>query len=387
MTEREALVAFNMVESVPWGRIKSLADEAGGSYAKAWTRFAARDAGRFGAIDPRTELERAEKMHVTVLTRLDQAYPAMLNDLPEPPVCLYVSGNVQALSRVSIAMVGTRAASPYGLDAADLFAHEFAARGVNVISGLALGIDGASHEGALKAGGGLTVGILGGALDAFYPEENRPLARRIVAEGGAVVSEYPFGRRPDRGTFPRRNRIVAALSKGVLAVESPVKSGTLITCQIARSLGRPVMAIPGKFNSKFSAGCHGLVRSGAARLVVSVDEAMVDMGLLEGFDVEQAKAPAPRPVRMAAASRPRSVEPKPMDPKPVKPEPKPPEGAPLSLEEAAVLKAIPESGTHIDRVCEALSISPMTFDGIAVSLRMKGFVKFLPGGRIGRVVR
>lgn len=354
MTEREALVAFNMTEKVSARKLKDLLAEAGSSHAGAWELFAEKTEGVFNSIDPRLEMERAEKSHVTIVTILDDNYPAMLKDLSDPPLCLYVTGNVKALSRVSVSMVGTRMPSAYGLEAADSFAQEFAMRGVNVVSGLAAGIDGASHEGALKAGGGLTVGILGGALDAFYPQENRPLARSIVKDGGAVASEYPFGRRPDRLSFPRRNRIVAALSKGVLAVEAPLKSGTLITCQIAKSLGRPVMAIPGKYNSKLSAGCHALLRSGDAKLVVSVEDAMAEMGL--GEVVEEVKV---KPASSTAAQ--------------------------LSLEEAAVLKAIPPAGTHIDRVCEALSMTPMTFDGIAVSLRMKGYVKFLPGGRIGRV--
>ena len=157
-----------------------------------------------------------------------------------------------------------------------------------VVSGLALGIDAAAHQGAL-AGDGATIGVIGSALDRFYPEQNRPLARDIIKRGGAVVSQFPFGRECDTTTFPIRNQVVAGLSLGVVAVEAPVKSGTLLTCRDALDLGRSVMALPGRVDSRTSQGCLNLIAEGA-RMVRNADDVCAELGI-EVPPVEVAVAP------------------------------------------------------------------------------------------------
>ena len=377
MTDREAIIAFNMVPSMGFRRMSQLVKDAGGSVAEAWRRFDGKIDRNGRPVDVRPELERAAKLNVSIVTILDGAYPASLKELASPPLCLYVSGSVDALCRDSVAMVGTRRASMYGIETAKAISRDLALRGWNVVSGLALGIDAASHEGALSAGGGLTVGILGSALDMFYPEENRALAREIVKAGGAVVSEFPFGRGPDERTFPQRNRIVAALARGVVAVEAPIKSGTLITCSRAKELGRVVMAVPGKVDSKLSAGCNSLLRGGA-RLITSAEDAMDEISFAKrespSIKRENLSIRREEPImkRDESAMKRESSNQQQDETK-------------LSLEEAAVLKEVPYSGAHMDRICEAAQISPATLNPILVSLRGKGLVKFLPGARVMRV--
>ena len=369
MTEREARIAFNLIPDIGAVRVAQLAAAADGSVSAAYEAYPdKRDA--FGHVpDWEGELERAEKMHVTILTECDDAYPARLRELPSPPLALYVVGDPAALSRRSVALVGTRWATAYGVSTAQTLARGLAERGWAVVSGLARGIDAAAHSGALL-GKGATVGVLGGALDKFFPPENRDLARRMVAEGGAVASEFAFGREPDRQTFPQRNRIVAALVEGVVAVEAPVKSGTLITCSRALEMGRVVMAVPGRVDSRTSAGCHQLLRDGA-RLVTCADEILREILPLTAASTDasprrSAKASAASP----AARRTRRAAP-----------PAPPEEK-ITLEESIVLRAVPEGGASIDRVVAASGLAPGKVNSLLAALRLKGRIRFLPGNRV-----
>ncbi|MBQ6138031.1 MAG: DNA-processing protein DprA, partial [Kiritimatiellae bacterium] len=238
MTEREAYVAFNLTDRIGSVKLGQLVAECGSAVA-AWERLPAKSSRSGGDIDWDAEFAKAAKYGVEIVTPVDPGYPRRLLDAPGHPLALYVKGEVAALDRSAVAIVGTRRATPYGRDQAFAIAKDLAADGWSVVSGLALGIDAEAHRGALAAGG-TTVGVIGSGLDRFYPEENRALAREIVAKGGAVVSEFPFGREPDTQTFPQRNHVVAALASGVLAVEAPLKSGTLITTGIAADLGRVV---------------------------------------------------------------------------------------------------------------------------------------------------
>src|SRR6266850_5313102 len=196
------------------------------------------------------------------ISRDDTSYPANLREIPLPPEPLWVRGRVEADDTLAIAIVGAREATPYGVGCAERLAEDLAARGITIISGLARGIDSAAHRGALRAGG-RTIAVLGSGVDVIYPPENRRLALQ-VAEGGAVVSQFPLGTPPLAGYFPARNRVIAGLSLGVVVVEAAEKSGSLITAGLAGELGREVMAVPGPLTSLMSRGAHRLIQDGAA---------------------------------------------------------------------------------------------------------------------------
>lgn len=373
MTEREARIAFNMVPTVGAATLARLMEEVGGSAADAWEFYPEkRDwAGRLP--DWEGELRRAEKAHVRIVTAVDDDYPPQLKQIASPPLALYAVGDVSALSRAGVALVGTRRATAYGRTVAERFASGLCERGWAVFSGLARGIDAAAHGGALLARG-VTVGVLGGALDMFFPEENRELARRMVEKGGAVVSEFPFGRRPDVQTFPQRNRIVSGLSRGVVAVECPVHSGTMITCSRAVEQGRAVMAVPGRVDSPASAGCLHLIREGA-RMVTCVDDVVEELS-----PIGRPASAAPSPIAPSASSAPTS-------PKGSKGglrigmQPPAPE-ARITLEESLVMRAVPDAGAAIDRVAEAAGLPMSKVNALLVSLRLKGRIRFLPGNRV-----
>ncbi|BAN68098.1 DNA-processing protein DprA [endosymbiont of unidentified scaly snail isolate Monju] len=196
----------------------------------------------------------------------DPAYPELLRKLPDPPVLLFLRGDAQLLGQQQIAIVGSRHASRGGLDNARAFARHLAGEGFPITSGLAAGIDGAAHEGALE--GGHTLAVLGTGLDRVFPAQHRELAHRI-AEQGLLVSEFPPGTPPLPGNFPRRNRVIAGLTFGTLVVEAVLKSGSLITARLAAELGREVFAIPGSIHNPLARGCHALIREGAKLLETS----------------------------------------------------------------------------------------------------------------------
>jgi DNA processing protein len=213
-----------------------------------------------------------------LLTLADAAYPRSLLDIHDPPLLLYANGNLTLLSRPIISMVGARSASAGGQDNAHAFARHLAEQGWCIASGLALGIDAAAHEGALKAGpaGGGTIAILGTGIDIVYPSRHRELAHRIAAQG-VLISEFALGTRAMPYHFPKRNRLVAGISRGVLVVEAAKQSGSLITARLATEMGRDVFAIPGSIHSPLSRGCHALIRQGA-KLVESAQDILEELG-------------------------------------------------------------------------------------------------------------
>ena len=288
MTEKEAYIAFNLTERVGSVAVSELVEKFG-TLAAAWESFPNKTGRLPGYVDPEAELEKAERMGVQIITPADPEYPRILKETRGHPLALYVKGLLKALSTAMVSIVGTRNPSQYGIDQAEKFAFGLAKNGWGVLSGLALGIDAAAHRGALDAGG-TTVGVIGSGLDKFFPKENIDLAREMVASGGAVVSEFPFGRSPDQKTFPQRNRIVAALARGVIAIEAPVKSGTLITTGFAADIGRHVMALPGRVDCPQASGCLNLIRDGA-RLVRSVRDVEEELGDLFGRRVRACRHP------------------------------------------------------------------------------------------------
>ncbi|MFW5969039.1 MAG: DNA-processing protein DprA [Halofilum sp. (in: g-proteobacteria)] len=209
----------------------------------------------------------------------DPRYPASLAGIGDPPPVLYVLGDPEVLDLPALAIVGTRHPTPSGRETAYEFARHLGAAGLAIASGLALGIDGAAHEGAL-AGGGLTLAVAGTGLDRVYPARHAELARRIADEG-ALVSELPVGTRPSREAFPRRNRILAGMSVGTLVVEAAVRSGSLITARLALEQGREVFAIPGSIHNPVARGCHRLIRQGA-KLVETGDDVLEEIAALLG---------------------------------------------------------------------------------------------------------
>lgn len=210
-----------------------------------------------------------------VLTLADPRYPSELLQMADPPLMLYVLGDVQALHHPRrLAIVGSRNPTPQGEANARQFAQALGQAGICVVSGLALGVDGAAHDGALL-GGSLTVAVVGTGLDRVYPKRHLDLAHRIAAQG-AIVSEYPLGTPPLPENFPQRNRIIAGLSQGTLVVEAAVKSGSLITARLAAEQGREVFAIPGSIHAPQSRGCHALIRQGA-KLVESAQDILEDL--------------------------------------------------------------------------------------------------------------
>ncbi len=205
-------------------------------------------------------------------------YPPLLALIPDAPLVLFVDGDADALGLPQIAMVGSRNPTAPGRDTAVQFARHFAQCGLAVTSGLALGIDAASHRGALR-GGGRTIAVLGCGLDAIYPRENAALAAEIAAQGGALVADLPTGTPPLKPNFPRRNRLISGLSLGTLVVEAALQSGSLITARLAGDQGREVFAIPGSIHNPMARGCHRLLRQGA-RLVESVEDVFAELGPL-----------------------------------------------------------------------------------------------------------
>jgi DNA processing protein len=357
LSEREACVAFNLTDKIGSVGVGELAERFGGISA-AWESYEGKISRKGGAIDVKGEFDKARRYGVRILTQVDDEYPDMLRKTRGHPLVLYVKGDVKALSMPSVSIVGTRRATSYGLDQANRFGHDLAQSGWCVVSGLALGIDAEAHKGALAAGG-VAVGVLGSALDRFYPEQNRELARDIVKRHGAVVSEFPFGREPDQQTFPQRNHVVAALALGVVAIEAPVKSGTLITTSIAADIGRTVMAVPGRVDSPRSAGCLDLIRNGATlvRCAADVSEAL------------SAFAPPPKAKSETRRKESRLA------------------GAPstapaFTVEESMVMREITSEGLSMDKLVQLTGLSASKVSSLCMMLRLKERVRFLPGNRV-----
>ena len=225
----------------------------------------------------RHELALLDQHNISTVPLDDARYPSLLANIPDSPLLLYLKGRVECLQRQAVAIIGSRSATSYGRRVAFQLAKELAGRGVCIVSGLAMGIDGEAHTGALAAGGE-TVGVLGCGIDVVYPRQHQELFNAIE-EKGLIVSEYPTGTRPDGFRFPERNRIISGLAQGVIVVEATRKSGSLITAKLALDQGREVFAVPGRIDSIKSQGTHMLIQEGA-KLVQNVDDVLVELDLL-----------------------------------------------------------------------------------------------------------
>ena len=202
----------------------------------------------------------------------NEFYPEQLKNIYNPPTKIYVLGNKEILKETGIAIVGARRATEYGKKVAFKFSKELSASGINIISGLALGIDTYAHLGTLQQDGkGKTIGVLGSGLDVIYPKQNIGLAKAILKRGGCIISEYPLGTKPEKIHFPQRNRIISGLSKGVFVVEAGENSGSLITADLSLEQGKDVFAVPGDIGKSTSSGTNNLIKQGAKLVTNYID--------------------------------------------------------------------------------------------------------------------
>ena len=228
-------------------------------------------------VDAEAQIELCEANGIAILVVNDPAYPRVLQEIPDPPAVLFVRGEITADDALAVAIVGSRHATQYGKMQAERLAGALARAGMTVVSGLARGIDGAAHRGALSAGG-RTIAVLGSGVLNIYPPEHVQLADEVSASG-AVISEMPPHFAPIGGSFPQRNRIITGLSMGVIVVEAAERSGALISARHAMEQNREVFAVPGRVDSRMSRGCHRLLRDGA-KLVESIDDVLEELGPL-----------------------------------------------------------------------------------------------------------
>ncbi|MDR3183074.1 MAG: DNA-processing protein DprA [Planctomycetaceae bacterium] len=229
-------------------------------------------------IDPAAVVAYCEREHISIIPLNDKRYPPQLRSIIDPPPILYVKGSILPQDAFSLAVIGTRHCSPYGRRQTERLTAALVSNGFTIISGLALGIDSIAHRSALKSGG-RTLAVLGSGVSRIYPPEHVDLAAEIADSGGAVLSEYPPLQHPANWTFPQRNRIVSGLSLGVLIIESPLRSGAMISARLAGEQGRDLFAVPGRIDSPVSQGCHQLIRDGAF-LTESADDIVNVLGPL-----------------------------------------------------------------------------------------------------------
>ncbi|MDR3234292.1 MAG: DNA-processing protein DprA [Planctomycetaceae bacterium] len=230
------------------------------------------------SIDPAAVAFYCEKKNISIISLQDSRYPPQLRSIIDPPPLLYVKGSILPQDAFSLAVIGTRRCSSYGQRQTERLTAALVSNGLTVISGLALGIDSIAHRTALKSGG-RTLAVLGSGLNRIYPPEHMDLAEKIIASGGAVLSEYPPLQHSAKWTFPQRNRIVSGLALGVLVIEAPLRSGAMISARLAGEQGRELFAVPGRIDSPVSQGCHQLIRDGAF-LTESADDILNALGPL-----------------------------------------------------------------------------------------------------------
>jgi DNA processing protein len=298
--------------------------------------------------DPERELREARRLGARIMTFSSPSYPRSLRLIPDPPMVVYLRGLDIPRGLDMVGVVGSRTPTPYGIRTARELGSELASLGVGVVSGMARGVDGAAHRGALDAGG-FTVAVLGTGVDRVYPHSHRELFASILDQG-TVVSEFPLGTPPDANNFPRRNRIVSGLSLGVVIVEAARKSGSLITAAAALDQGREVFAVPGSIRSHRSAGCHFLLKQGAF-LAESAKDVVEVLGLACGVGTEgpEEGGKAPRPE------------------------------ATMAPDEAAVYGLLGVDPVHIDELVKASKMSIGGLLSLLTRMELTGLIEQLPG--------
>ena len=294
-------------------------------------------------------------MTVRKIKKSNKEYPATLKNIYFPPEELFVNGSISPSDNNAVAVVGTRRATYYGLESAEKIAYELALRGITVISGMARGIDSAAHRGALKAGG-RTIAVMGSGHNYIYPRENRKLYDDIV-KSGAVISEFPPGMPPLKANFPRRNRIISGMSKGVVVVEAPEKSGAMITVDFALEQGKEVFAVPGNVNSAKSSGTNSLIKEGA-KLAVDVRDILEELkGFLDAGEIDRAVSGG-----KTAALRPK-----------------------LESDEKIIFGVLNEEPKNIDEITEITNLPASRVSKALLKMELKKVVRAVPGENFIRV--
>ncbi|MFT4063384.1 DNA-processing protein DprA [Paraburkholderia sp.] len=406
---RLMLGAFGLPEAIFSQSQEALAEVAGEAAARA---ALAPPGPQFeGQLD--AALTWRESPGNQIVTLDDPAYPPALLTMPDPPPLLYIKGRLDLLHARAVALVGSRNATPQGIEDAQRFARELSAAGVTIVSGLALGIDGAAHRGGLQGSGG-TIAVIGTGADLVYPSAHHALARQIAAQG-AILSEWPLGTPARAANFPQRNRLIAGLVSGVVIIEAAMRSGSLITARLANEMGRDVFALPGSIHAPLSRGCHRMIKQGA-RLVETPDEVLEELGFA-GRPAARAERIAKRTVPAGDAG---SVGERPLTSRPMRGAvvqataaeaiPSAQESAAATLRRTASATAAfaepPRSGQspkpplspEAERLLVALGHSPTTLEilatrtemedaalhAILLQLELAGEVTLLPGGRFMR---
>jgi DNA processing protein len=292
------------------------------------------------------ELENIQKNKIKVLTLEDDAYPTALKNIYAPPPVLYVKGNIDKIGDKIISIVGTRRASRYGREIAKKLAYELSAVGFTIVSGLAAGIDTSAHQGALEAGG-KTLAVFGCGVDVVYPSSNIGLAKEIESSG-ALLSEFPLGSGPDKGTFPRRNRVISGLSLGTIVIEGHYTSGAMITAKYALEQGREVFAVPGNVELEQSKGPHWLIKNGA-KLVETVDDVLEELNMV---------SPGPRPEAQGSRLKDYSN---------------------LSDEQKKIVEVLSMEPKHIDKISVETSFPTPQISSLLMMLEVTKVIRQLPG--------
>jgi DNA processing protein len=315
----------------------------------------------------------------SLMTLADADYPKTLLEIADPPAMLFCKGTRALLNQPSLGIVGSRNSTPQGVRDAEAFAHALSDAGLTIVSGLALGIDAAAHRGGL-AGAGSSVAVIGTGLDRIYPAKNKALAHQL-AESGLIVSEFPLGTSPLPGHFPRRNRLISGLSRGVLVVEAAPDSGSLITARVATEQGREVFAIPGSIHSPLARGCHALIKQGA-KLVESAADILDELawqqrlappvlrqdrpqGAGRGCKADKSATTTHRPQGECLAAYPLRVLPE------ARPDP--------------VLDALDGAPTTLDTLAQRTGLTLDALSAKLLALELDGQIASLPGGRYQKI--
>ena len=363
MNHLEACIALNMIPQMGPVRLRRLLDAFGSAekilLARAdqlaaidgIPRALAENISRWQEFaDPTAELKKAADLGAHVITAEDAEYPSALREIHDPPIVLYVRGQLTERDRNAVAVVGSRKCSHYATESAKKLSFQMAYAGLTVASGLARGIDTAAHQGALAAKG-RTIAVIGSGLGELYPPENAELADRIAASG-AVISEFPIDTKPDRQTFPIRNRIVTGLSFGVLVVEAGANSGALISANMAAEQGRTLYAVPGRIDAPAALGSNRLIQQGA-KLVITVDDILDDLPLVFR---EKPDLPAAAPA------------------------------VGLTPEQQKILDAIGSEEMPLDSVIATSGLTAAVVSSTLLALEIRRLVKQLPGKRFVKLV-
>ena len=361
MDSREALVALNLIEHVGPIRVRQLLEHFGDApvilRASKQQLLQARNIGEETAesianweknVDLAAELKRIAEFGCRIVTQAEAEYPELLRQIYDPPIVLYVKGELLTKDKNAVAMVGSRMTTHYGIEAARKLAYQLAYIGVTVVSGGARGIDSAAHQGALSAKG-RTIAVLGTGINLVTPPENAELFERIAANG-ALITQFPFNRPPDKQSFPIRNRIVAGMTLGAVVVEANLTSGALITANFAVEYGRQVFAVPGRIDSPRSKGCHELIKKGA-KLCESAEDILSEFEYL--FPASNRPA-APNETGVLPA-----IE--------------------LSANEQKVYDALNHEERNIDEVIRHSGLPSSAVSVALLGLEMKRLIRQLPG--------